>query len=168
MVLLFHIYDPLFFSLPLAHCRLPIYYYLMNLKYTKLHPLGEILPHAHPTDAGLDLLSIEEVKLMPGIPTKIRTGVTIELSNGCTGLIWDKSSVSSLGIKSLGGVIDSDYRGEVMVVLINLTNNEIVFPPKKKIAQLIVQKYESMDPILVEKLEESVSRGEGGFGSTGS
>jgi dUTP pyrophosphatase len=139
----------------------------MNLKYTKTHPLGEILPHAHPTDAGLDLLSIEDITLLSGMPTKIRTGVSIEIPTGYVGLIWDKSSIGSLGIKTLGGVIDSDYRGEVIVTLINLTNSELSFPAKKKIAQLIIQKYESMEPFLVEKLEDSISRGDGGFGSTG-
>lgn len=139
----------------------------MILKFTKIHALGEILPHAHKTDAGLDLLSIEDVLLLPGIPTKIRTGVSIEIPTGYVGLIWDKSSIGSLGIKTLGGVIDSDYRGEVIVTLINLTNTEITFPAKKKIAQIVVQKYESIEPLLVEKLEDSVSRGDGGFGSTG-
>ncbi len=139
----------------------------MNLKYIKIHPEGEIKPHGHPTDAGLDLIAIEEVVLEPGIPTKIRTGVAIELPFGCTGLIWDKSNISSLGVKSLGGVIDSDYRGEVIVVLINLTKDTISFDPKRKIAQLIVQKYESMKPLLVEKIEDSASRGDGAFGSTG-
>lgn len=139
----------------------------MNLKYTKAHPLGEILPHAHPTDAGLDLLSIEEIKLSPHTPVKVHTGVSIEIPDGYVGLIWDKSSIGALGVKTLGGVIDSDYRGEVIVTLINLTNEEIIFPPKKKVAQIIIQKYESMEPAITLKLEDSKSRGDGGFGSTG-
>ncbi len=126
------------------------------------------MPHAHITDAGLDLVSTTEIVLIPRIPVKIGTGISIEIPDGYVGLIWDKSSVGSMGIKTLGGVIDSDYRGEVIVTLINLTNNEITFPAQKKIAQIIIQKYENVEPLLSDELSDtSHSRGEGGFGSTG-
>ena len=138
----------------------------MLLNYTKLHKNALLNPHAHSTDAGLDLVSVEEIVLKSGVPTKIGTGISVQIPGGCVGLIWDKSSIGSMGLKVLGGVIDSGYRGEVIVVLINLTNEEIILPAQKKIAQLIIQRYESAEPVLVDSLDDS-TRGGDGFGSTG-
>ena len=81
-------------------------------------------------------------------------------------MFWDKSSVGSKGIKTFGGVIDSGYRGEVMVVVKNLSDSEHIFHKGDKVAQLLIQKVEHPDIEVVEVLSDT-TRGEGGFGSTG-
>lgn len=124
------------------------------------------MPHAHATDAGLDLCAADEVVLAPGVPVKVGTGVSMAIPEGYVGLIWDKSSIGSLGVKVLGGVIDSGYRGEVIVCLINLTNETMTFSAGKKIAQIIIQNYVAVAPVLVDDHDQT-TRGEGGFGSTG-
>lgn len=124
------------------------------------------MPHAHVTDAGLDLCAVDEVTLASGVPVKVGTGISMAIPEGYVGLIWDKSSIGSLGVKVLGGVIDAGYRGEVIVCLINLTNETITFPAGKKIAQIIIQNYAEVTPALVD-VHDDTTRGEGGFGSTG-
>lgn len=139
----------------------------MNIPFTSLTGEARLLPHAHATDAGLDLTSIEAIELHPGVPTKIKTGIAMGIPEGYVGLIWDKSSVGSLGVKTLGGVIDAGYRGEVIVVLINLTKETIRWDAGKKVAQMIIQPYMPVVPVKVESFAESTTRGADGFGSTG-
>lgn len=140
----------------------------MKLFVKKLNEnIAGIIPYAHDTDAGLDMCCSSQVELLPNIPTKVATGVALHIPDGHVGLIWDKSSIGSMGIKTLGGVIDSGYRGEVFIVMINLTNEKINFPAGKKIAQIIIQKYEKVELEYVNELDDNSTRGEGGFGSTG-
>lgn len=138
----------------------------MELQYRKLNSSAVLMPHAHVTDAGLDLCAVDEVTLASGVPVKVGTGISMAIPEGYVGLIWDKSSIGSLGVKVLGGVIDAGYRGEVIVCLINLTNETITFPAGKKIAQIIIQNYAEVTPALVD-VHDDTTRGEGGFGSTG-
>jgi dUTP pyrophosphatase len=138
----------------------------MNIRYTQISQDGGILPYALKTDAGMDLLSSHDIILTPHIPTKIKTGIKIEIPEGYVGLIWDKSSIGALGVKTMGGVIDSGYRGEVIVMLTNLTHDPITFERGKKIAQLIIQPYITATLEQAEELSET-ARGEKAFGSTG-
>jgi dUTP pyrophosphatase len=126
-----------------------------------------IIPYAHSTDAGLDLCASSEVELLPNIPTKVGTGIAVHIPDEHVGLVWDKSSIGSLGVKTLGGVIDAGYRGEIFIVMINLTKDKINFPAGKKIAQMIIQKYERVDIEYVNDLDVFTTRGDKGFGSTG-
>jgi dUTP pyrophosphatase len=125
-----------------------------------------ILPYEHDTDAGLDLCASNEVELLSNVPTKVGTGIAVHIPDGHVGLVWDKSSIGSFGVKTLGGVIDAGYRGEIFIVMINLTKEKINFPAGKKIAQMIIQKYERVDIEYVDNLEDT-TRGDKGFGSTG-
>lgn len=139
----------------------------MNIKIKKLHP-DAIIPYiAHPGDAGCDFFAIETITLNPGERGQIPTGIAIELPEGYASFIWDKSGVSHKGgIKTLGGVIDSGYRGEYKIGMVNLSKEPYTFEKGDKIAQFIIQKVET--PIFEEVIELSdTSRGEGGFGSTG-
>ena len=89
------------------------------------------------------------------------------IPEGYVGLIWDKSGLSQkFGLKNLGGVVDSGYRGEIMVGIVNLGKEDYKFEPGQKVAQLLIQKVESPKIEEVENLEEGL-RGENGFGSTG-
>ena len=87
---------------------------------------------------------------------------------GHVGLIWPRSGLAvSYGVDTLAGVIDSDYRGELRIVLINLGEEPLILQPGDRVAQLLIQRVERADFVRSESLTES-DRGPGGFGSTGS
>lgn len=134
----------------------------------KIVEKGAKIPgYSHPGDAGMDLFALEDTYIAVGEITKVRTGFSMEIPDGFVGLIWDKSGVSTnLGIKVLGGVIDSGYRGEVLVGVINLGKMDYTFEKHHKIAQMLIQQVNHPELVEVEDLS-STSRGEGGFGSTG-
>lgn len=139
----------------------------MNIQVKKLHPDAQIPYMAHEGDAGCDLFATETVTLNPGEREQVPTGLALELPPGHVLLIWDKSGLShKAGIKTLGGVVDSGYRGEILVGVINLGTDPYTFQKGHKVAQFLIQKVEA--PIFEEVIELSgTSRGEGGFGSTG-
>lgn len=140
---------------------------MINLKVKKLQSDAKIPHYAHPYDAGMDLFSSEHMVVPVGQRVLVGTGIAMEIPEGYVGLVWDKSGLSNThGIKTLGGVIDAGYRGEIKVGLVNLGNEDYVIGTGHKIAQMLIQKIEHPTIALVDELTESV-RGEGGFGSTG-
>ena len=97
----------------------------MLIKFQKI--LAEaIIPHyAHPGDAGMDIFSAEEAIIKAGERKSIKTGLKMELPEGFVGLVWDKSGLAlKNGIKTMAGVIDSCYRGEIGIVLVNLSGQD--------------------------------------------
>jgi dUTP pyrophosphatase len=139
---------------------------MFSIKVKRLHEKAKIPVRAHHDDAGMDIFSCGE-HLVPARQTiKIPTGLAFELPEGYVGLIWDKGSVSSKGIKTLGGVIDAGYRGELVIVVHNLQDAPYTFAHGDKVAQMLIQKVEFPEIIEAETLSES-RRGTGGFGSTG-
>ncbi len=139
----------------------------MNISVKKLNPDAKIPVFAHPGDAGMDLFSVEDLILKPGDRHSVATGLAIKIPDGYVGLIWDKGGPShKYGIKTLGGVGDSGYRGEYLVGLVNLSQENFEIQKGQKIAQLLIQKVERPTIEEVEELEES-TRGDGRFGSTG-
>lgn len=139
----------------------------MKIKIKKLHPDAQIPKHAHMTDAGLDLFAIDAFEMKASERKSIPLGIAVEIPEGYVGLIWDKSGLShKYGIKTFGGVIDSGYRGEIHVGLMNLSEESFKFEKGHKVAQLLIQKVEHVEFDEVEKLTDT-ERGEGGFGSTG-
>ncbi len=139
----------------------------MELLIKKLHPDAKIPVRSHHDDAGLDLCALETFTLKPGERIAAATGIALVIPSGYVGLIWDKSSVPfNYGVKSMGGVIDAQYRGEVKALLINLGEESVTFTAGQKLAQLIIQKIELPTIQEVTELPDSV-RGEGGFGSAG-
>lgn len=138
----------------------------MKLKVKKIAPTAELVPFEYQSDAGMDFKLVEDIILMPHMPTKVRTGVAMEIPEGHAGLVWDKSSIGAMGVKTLGGVIDAGYRGEIFIVLLNMTSEQVSFSSGKKIAQLVIQKIEQPEIEYVDELSPS-PRGQGGFGSTG-
>lgn len=139
----------------------------MKLKIQKLDKNAKIPSYAHEGDAGLDLFALNKTEIKKGDFIAIPTGISMEIPKGYVGLIWDKSGLSiNSGLKVLGGVIDSGYRGEIKVGMINLGNSNHVFESGDKISQILIQKIEHVD--IQEGLELSkTKRGKGGFGSTG-
>ena len=138
----------------------------MELSIKKLEKDAKLPERAHKEDAGADLFSYGEQMILPGETKKLRTGVSFSFPTGYVALIWDKSSVGALGIKTLGGVLDAGYRGEVQVIAVNLTQAPVIFSHGQKIAQVLIQKVELPEIVEVESLDDTI-RGERGFGSTG-
>ncbi len=139
----------------------------MKVKIKKLNSNAVIPKYAHSGDAGMDLYSIENIILKPKHRIGVKTGISIELPRDYVGLIWDKSGISlKSGIKTMAGVIDSGYRGEIKIVLINLSSKNYKIEKGQKIAQLLIQKIETPEIEIVDDLSKT-SRGEKGFGSTG-
>lgn len=134
------------------------------MKYKKLDPRAITPIRHHVSDAGLDLFALENVQIEPGEIKKIGIGIAIALEPGTTGLFWDKSGLAARGLTILGGCIDNGYRGELIVVVINLSDDAIHIPYKKAITQLIIVKTEL--PLLEEGGLENTDRGTAGFGST--
>ncbi len=139
----------------------------MELLIKKLHIDGKLPSYAHDGDAGMDLYSAESMMVAVGERVLISTGVAMEIPMGYVGLIWDKSGLSNNhGLKTLGGVIDAGYRGEVKVGVVNLGTSDYIMEAGHKIAQMLIQKVEHPQIVEVAELSEA-ARGDGGFGSTG-
>ena len=139
-----------------------------KIKIQKINDSAKVPNYAHRGDAGLDFYSAEEnYVLKPGERKGFSTGIKMEIPDGYAGLIWDKSGLAAKqGIKIMAGVIDSTYRGEVIVLLINLGNKNYLVEKNTKIAQMLIQKIEQAEIEMVEDLNIT-KRGGGGFGSTG-
>jgi dUTP pyrophosphatase len=109
----------------------------------------------------------EKYVLGPNERVLVKTGLTLELPKGCFGSIRGRSGLSlKQGISVLGGVIDEDYRGEIGVILLNSSKKPFEINKYDRIAQLIVQKYESCKIVRSKEISTS-SRGQNGFGSSG-
>ncbi len=125
---------------------------------------------AHPGDAGADLRSTVSVVLAPGERALVPTGVAIALPEGYVGLVHPRSGLAArhgLSIVNSPGTIDSGYRGEIKVMLINHDPvDEIRLERGDRIAQLVVQRYERVRYVEVAGLDDT-ARGVGGYGSTG-
>jgi dUTP pyrophosphatase len=139
----------------------------MQLKIKKLREDAKLSTKGHPGDAGIDFYSIEDVIFPPKEARDVFSGVAIEILEGFVGLVWDKSSIAfKKGLKTMGGVIDSGYRGEMLFRLFNTGDSEVIMKKGDKVAQMIIQKFEDCDVVESEELSNTV-RGEQGFGSTG-
>lgn len=125
--------------------------------------------YAHEGDAGLDLAANENVVLRPMQRKVVGTGLRVRIPDGCVGDVRPRSGLASkMGVTVVNspGTIDSNYRGEVGVPLINLGTNTAYIERGDRIAQLVVTEYVPCRVAVVESLDET-ERGEGGFGSTG-
>ena len=127
--------------------------------------------YATSQSAGLDLRAnlAEEIVLKPLARTLVKTGLFIELPEGYEAQVRPRSGLAyKKGITVLNspGTIDADYRGEIGVILVNLSEEEFVIENGERVAQLVIAKHEQAQWVEVESLEET-DRGAGGFGSTG-
>jgi len=139
----------------------------MKIQIKKIHPDAKIPKFALVGDVGADLFSVVDAVLKPGERVSCPTGIAIKIPKGYAGLIWDKSGISQKsGIKTLGGVIDSNYTGEWLIGLVNLGKEDYIIDKGQKIAQVLIQKVEIPEIEEVEQLEET-NRNDGKFGSTG-
>jgi dUTP pyrophosphatase len=113
------------------------------------------------------LFTLHEGIIKKGEKVVFGTGIALAIPESCVGLIWDKSGLAAKqGITCLGGVIDTQYRGEIMVTLANLGSEDCIITEHQKIAQLLIQKVKLPRVEEVDELDET-ERGKSGFGSTG-
>ncbi len=139
----------------------------MQLYIKKVRDDARVPTFAHSTDAGMDLYACEDSTILPGVRAQVPTGIACAIPDGYVGLVWDKSGISHKGgLKTLGGVIDAGYRGEVLVGLVNVSDASYTFKKGDKIAQMLIQKIEQPEIVVVEELDDT-PRGVGGFGSKG-
>ena len=138
----------------------------MELRVKRIRPEAKLPVYSHPGDAGLDLFSVVDRELGPGEVFAVPTGLQVAIPAGHVGLVWDKSGISLQKVHRLAGVVDSGYRGEVQVVMINLGAAPFAIRKGMKIAQMLVQPVAAVEVVEAESLDDT-PRGQGGFGSTG-
>jgi len=139
----------------------------MKLKIKKLNPEAKLPEYAHYGDAGMDIFSTEDLVIPAGKSKLVSTGIAMEIPKGYVGFVWDKSGISTKNnVHHMAGVIDSIYRGEIKICLINLGKEDFKIEKGMKVVQMIIQEVECLKIVEKEKLKES-ERGEKGFGSTG-
>jgi dUTP pyrophosphatase len=138
-------------------------------KNEKLQALGIDFVAPRLGDAGYDVYAVETCVLMPMERALIETGLHLEIPMGYVGLVKDRSSIASAGLHTMAGVIDASYRGEVKVLMVNLSDAPYTVSVGQKIAQLVVMPIYAQSVDIVETLDDltETARGDGGFGSTG-
>jgi len=139
----------------------------VKIKIKKLFEDAIVPSYAHEGDAGMDVYSRENYILKAGEKHRFSTGISSEIPDGIVALIWDKSGLAAEnGLTVLAGVIDSGYRGEWMVVLLNSSREDYRIKKGDKIAQALIQSVYRVEVEVAGELS-STKRGAGGFGSTG-
>lgn len=142
----------------------------MKIKIKRLDDTVPLPKYKHPgEDAGMDLHSREEGTLEPGEYKLFKTGVAIALPEGYVGFVNPRSGLAleyGITVLNADGVIDSGFRGEIGVTLINHGQESFTVEKGARIAQLIVQRYQQVEWEEVDDLSKT-TRGEGGFGHTG-
>lgn len=142
----------------------------MKLRVRRLDEGLPLPSYARSGDAGLDLFSAETVTLKPGERAAIATGLAVEIPSGHAGFVHARSGRAlreGLALVNAPGLIDSGYRGEIKVIVVNLDPSDVVHVERgDKIAQLVIQPVVSAELVEVDDLE-ATERGAGGFGSTG-
>ena len=142
----------------------------MELPIARLRDGARLPTRAHAGDAGLDLYAADAATIAPGERASIGTGIAVEIPDGFAGLVLPRSGLAArhgIALVNAPGLIDSGYRGEVRVLLLNTDRLEpFDVKPGERIAQLVVTRVADAEPVEVAGLEASV-RGEGGFGSSG-
>ena len=139
---------------------------LIPVKIKKLHPDAKVPLHMTEQAAGCDFYSIEDVIIKPGETKKIATGVSFEIPRGFYLRIEDRSGMALRGIHKVGGIIDSDYRGELFILLQNGSTEDFKIEKHDRIAQGIFSPVSQASFSEVLELQETV-RGDKGFESTG-
>jgi dUTP pyrophosphatase len=142
----------------------------VNLRVRRLDERALLPTRAHPGDAGLDLHALEGATLEPGGRAAIPTGIAVEIPPGCAGLVLPRSGLAlrhGIALVNAPGLIDSGYRGEVRVLLLNTDRaRPFAIAAGDRVAQLVVVRSELVSAVEAQELSAS-ARGAGGFGSSG-
>lgn len=140
----------------------------MKVRFKKLHTEASIPSKAHSTDAGFDLTAVSVEEDRKRNIVTYHTGIAVEIPDGYVGYVFPRSSVykHQLSLANCVGVIDSSYRGEILIKFRIVQPHISRYSVGDKIAQLIIEPYPEIEFEEADELDES-ERGEGGFGSTG-
>ena len=142
----------------------------MTLRFTRLSESARPPAQAHEGDAGYDLFAAEAASIDPGRRASVGTGIAVAIPDGCAGLVLPRSGLAAkhgITIPNAPGLIDSGYRGELRVLLLN-SDPDVAFDVAvgDRIAQLVIVAFEAPPLEEVDELD-ATARGAGGFGSTG-
>jgi dUTP pyrophosphatase len=142
----------------------------VELPVTLLRDGARLPTRAHDGDAGLDLHAAEAVTIGPGERAAVHTGIAVEIPPGHAGLVLPRSGLAErhgISLVNAPGLVDSGYRGELRVLLLNTDRNEpFEIHPGDRIAQLLLTPFAEAEPLEADELAAS-ARGDGGFGSSG-
>lgn len=142
----------------------------MELRVARLGEDARLPSRSHDGDAGLDLHAAEAAAIGPGERASVATGIALEIPEGHAGLVLPRSGLAArhgIALVNAPGLIDSGYRGEVRILLLNTDRSQsFEIEPGDRIAQLVITPVDGVEPIEVAELAPS-ARGEGGFGSSG-
>lgn len=148
----------------------------MNIKVKRIHDKAVMPIFAHPTDTGFDLFTVENTVINPHRKAIVRTGLIFDLPYGWGVQVRNKSGITMNGVPNLLGdnadidvyigTIDSAYRGELGIMVKNVSNEILIIPAGTKLAQGVLEKVYQCTFTEVEEVSNT-DRGEGGFGSTG-
>ena len=137
------------------------------LDFKRLDPRAVLPVRGTPLSAGLDLFCIDEVRMEPKTRARAHTGLSVAIPEGFYGRVAPRSGLAAKqGLDVLSGVIDADYRGEIICLLYNTGEDVIILPAGSKMCQLIIEQIVTPEAVWSEELEET-KRGAAGFGSTG-
>ena len=144
----------------------------MKLKYYKCNDLAKEPIYGTKNSAGFDLYSTDDATILPGQTVVLHTGIIMEIPEGYFGAIYPRSGIAikhGLRLANSVGVIDSDYRGEIMIPLYNDSKEFKYIRIGDRIAQMVIQKYTSIEFELhdMKELDTNTERSTGGFGSNG-
>lgn len=142
-----------------------------KIRLKKLHDNAKIPVYGSKEAAGADLYACMAVPVSigPGETKMIHTGIAVEIPDGCVGLVYARSGLATKkGVAPANkvGVIDSDYRGEILVGLFNHSKEAFIVEPEERVAQMVITPYIRAEYEEAQSLMET-QRGQGGFGSTG-
>lgn len=141
----------------------------MTLRFRRVHPDAVLPAYAHPSDAGMDVRSVDELTIAPGRRALVHTGLVMMLPPGYEAQVRPRSGLalkSGVTVLNTPGTIDSGYRGEVGVILANFGEADFQVKTGDKIAQIVVAPVTQAEIVETEDVDET-DRGAGGFGSTG-
>lgn len=145
-----------------------------QLRVVRLDPAATLPRYARDGDAGMDLASLAAVELAPGERAGVRTGLAVAVPPGWVGLVHPRSGLAlrrGLTVINTPGTIDSGYRGELVVPMVNLGEDVVAIAPGDRVAQLVLQRVGAAEVLEVAAFDDpqldGTERGTGGFGSTG-
>ena len=141
----------------------------MKVNYKKLCPEAKIPTYGTEYSAGADLCTLDALEIAPGATVLVHTGIAMEIPEGYCGLVFARSGLATkrgLAPANKVGVVDADYRGEIMISLHNHSDIPQIIEPGERVAQLVITPFLTADFRETDSLSDTV-RGAGGFGSTG-
>ena len=145
---------------------------LVKVQFVKIHPKAQLPVYATEGAAGMDLINVldEPLTLKPSERGKVPTGLVMVLPEGYEGQVRPRSGLAAkygITLTNCVGTIDSDYRGEICCLIINLGKESYTIQPGERIAQLVIAPVVQVDTEIIPEIPKETKRGSGGFGSTG-